>query len=118
MTRSHTLDTVSWSAAEPIAVDRVHSGAPEASTAVLHEDDRSQVGFWRVTAGEFTTRHQGYVEFITVLEGRGALVHEDGTRIELGPGTVTVLPDGWAGRWEVNEALTKSYAVVPTAAAS
>lgn len=107
------LESVTWPADEAIATHRVLNGAPVASTLTLHDDSESELGMWRVTEGEFTTLHQGYTEFITILQGSGKLIHDDGTVLDLAPGTVAVLKDGWSGRWVIEEALTKSYAIVP-----
>jgi uncharacterized cupin superfamily protein len=106
------FDDVTWPEGQPIASERVLSGAPRASTVVLHKDERCEVGLWQVSPGEFTTVHQGYVESVTIASGRGRLVHDDGTVTELGPGSVAVLEEGWAGRWVVEETIVKSYAVI------
>lgn len=102
-----------WTAPTPIDSQRVLHGAPEASSLVLHKDERSELGLWRVTPGDITTLHQGYVEFITIIEGRGELVEDDGTVTELRPGTVFVMKDGWSGRWVIHTELIKSYAIIP-----
>jgi uncharacterized cupin superfamily protein len=111
MERTH-FDDVPWPEAERIATDRVLSGSPEASTLVLHKDDRCETGVWRVTPGEFTTVHEGYVEAVTITAGRGRLIDDEGTVTELTPGTVAVLENGWRGRWAVDETIVKSYAVI------
>lgn len=108
------IETAPWPAAEPIAQARVVLGAPEASTLIMQKDSRSTVGLWRVTPGEFETAYHGYTEFITIRAGRGRLRHDDGGVIELQPDTVVVLPDGWSGRWVVEETIVKSFAVIRT----
>lgn len=111
---SIVIDTsdILWPAAEAIAEDRIIDGAPQASTAVLFRDGTTELGLWRVSAGEFTTHHDGYEEFIHVIEGEGDLVHVDGTVIALHPGVVILLEDGWHGRWVIRRTLVKSYATV------
>jgi uncharacterized cupin superfamily protein len=37
--------------------------------------------------------------------------HDDGTAVEVGPGTTAVFPKGWAGTWEVHETLRKVYVI-------
>ncbi|GAA1134551.1 cupin domain-containing protein [Nocardioides aquiterrae] len=106
------LDDVAWPEAQPIAPERVLSGSPRANTVVLHKDERSELGLWQISPGEFTTVHQGYVEAVTIASGRGRLIHENGTVTHLRPGSVAVLEEGWAGRWVVEETIVKCYAVV------
>jgi len=108
------ISSISWPADQRIAEHRVLSGTPGASTVVMHRDPNSELGLWRVSPGEFTTIHSGYTEFISISSGRGQLIHDDGTVLELGPGTVAVLNDGWSGRWVIERTLIKSYAIVPT----
>jgi uncharacterized cupin superfamily protein len=110
------LDDVAWPEAQPIAPERVLSGSPRANTVVLHKDEHSELGLWQISPGEFTTVHRGYVESVTIASGRGRLVHDDGTVTELGPGSVAVLEEGWAGRWVVEETIVKSYAVITVGA--
>jgi uncharacterized cupin superfamily protein len=111
-----TLDAVDWPSARPIAADRVLGGAPQASTALVHRDDQAEFGLWRVTPGEFTARRAGQTEYITVLSGQGRLIRENGETTELSPGAVTVLADGWSGRWQIEKTLVKSYVLLPTKA--
>jgi uncharacterized protein len=106
------LDDVAWPEAQAIASERVLKGSPQANTVVLYKDERSELGLWQISPGEFTTVHQGYVESVTIASGRGRLVHDDGTVTELRPGSVAVLEEGWAGRWVVEETIVKSYAVI------
>lgn len=101
-----------WPKPVPVASERVIQGTPAASTLVLSTDGKTELGLWRVSPGEFTTVHQGYEEFITVAEGEGELIHDDGSRITLKPGTVLILENGWSGRWSIKSTLVKSYATV------
>ena len=108
------IESVHWPDAMTISPDRVISGRPSASTLVLDKDARSEHGLWKVEPGEFTTRLDGYREFIHIVEGRGQLIHEDGPALDLRPGVVIVLPEGWAGRWLVETTLVKSYSIIRT----
>jgi uncharacterized cupin superfamily protein len=101
-----------WPTAVAIPAQRIVSGSPAASLIVLSASSGSEVGLWRVTEGEFTTAHDGYVEFITILSGDGDLVHDDGTVTVLGPGVVMWMADGWTGRWIVREPIVKSYTTI------
>lgn len=104
--------SLQWPQATPIAVERIITGNPAASTQVMFTDGRTELGLWRVSPGEFTTVHDGYEEFIHIVEGEGELIHDDGTVITLRPGGVLLLEDGWRGRWIIRRTLVKSYATV------
>lgn len=101
-----------WPEYIPIEPERVVVGSPLASTLPLHKTDKVELGLWRVTSGEFSTAHHGYVEFITILDGDGELVHDDGTSIALAPGVVITMADGWTGRWIIKSPVVKSYTIV------
>lgn len=107
-----------WPAAEAIASHRVLTGAPEAATVVTATLPTGETGLWRVTEGEFTTAHSGYVEHIHIIEGDGDLVHENGDVIALSPGVTVTMDDGWKGRWVIRKTLVKAYAVLNTAPVS
>lgn len=104
-----------WPEAEPIAASRVISGAPAAQTVVTATTAAGETGLWRVTQGEFTTAHEGYIEFIHIVEGEGELVHDDGTVLPLAPGVTVTMADGWRGRWVIRQPLVKTYAILRTA---
>lgn len=115
MTTRIELSNTDWPAAEAIASHRVLNGAPEASTFVTSSLPTGETGLWRVSEGEFTTAHSGYVEHIHIIEGEGELVHENGEVIALGPGVTVTMEDGWTGRWVIRKPLVKAYAVLNTA---
>lgn len=115
MTKRIEFSNTDWPAAEAIAVHRVLSGSPEAATVVTATLPTGETGLWRVTEGEFTTAHSGYVEHIHIIEGEGQLVHDNGDVIPLSPGTTVTMDDGWKGRWVIRKTLVKAYAVLNTA---
>jgi uncharacterized protein len=102
---------VLWAPYEPIARDRIISGTPEASTLVTATFGASEVGLWRVTEGEFTTDHAGYVEFMHIVEGEGELIRDDGSVLALSPG-VTITMGDWRGRWVVRTPIVKAFAIL------
>lgn len=106
------LASVDWPAQVAISEERVLNGEPSASTLVLEQTDAYELGLWRITPGEFTTRHDGYLEYITVIDGAGQLIDDNGTVTALRPGTTVMMQPGWHGRWVVTETLTKAYAVL------
>lgn len=105
---------VDWPQPQEIPTDRVITGAPAAQTLVTASTATGESGLWRVTEGEFTTVHDGYVEFIHIVEGEGDLVHDDGTVWPLTPGTTITMVDGWRGRWVIRRPLVKTYAILRT----
>lgn len=115
MTTALNTGKVEWPLPEAIPAERVREGKPEAQTLVIRADDRSEVGLWRCTPGEFLTTRDGYSEFIHIISGGGQLISDDGTTIQLGPGVIISLEDGWSGRWVITETVSKSYAVVYSA---
>ena len=104
-------DTVEWPAYVPVPPGRVTGGQPSTSTVAL-DSPKNQMGLWRVTPGAFTTDHEGYIEFIYVISGRGRLVGEDGSVCELQANSTLILPEGWKGLWEVDSTITKVFTIV------
>lgn len=92
--------------------DRVVEGDPRHETN-LHfrsEDGVLIAGSWTSTPGKwhaFTDRD----EFCHILSGRGALISKDGTRVEFGPGSSFLIPDGFRGFWEITETTTKHFVI-------
>jgi uncharacterized protein len=114
---AYIVDTdTEWPEAQSIPADRVVAGTPAAQTVVTSRSATGESGLWRVTEGEFTTVHDGYVEFIHILDGEGELVHDDGTAWTLAPGVTITMVDGWRGRWIIRRPVVKAYAILNTAA--
>lgn len=67
---------------------------------------RCQPGRWRIALGP-TER-----ELFTVLEGRCRVHDGQGGFEEAGPGEAIHLPPGFAGEFEVLEAVTKTYMIL------
>ena len=92
--------------------ERVVSGDPHHDTN-LHfrsDDDATLAGSWTSTPGKwhaFTDRD----EFCHILTGRGALISEDGNRVEFSAGSSFVIPNGFRGFWEITETTTKLFVV-------
>lgn len=76
--------------------------------------DGSMAGVWQATPGTFTSSKDGVYEVSQILSGRATVTSDDGSVLEVSEGSLVILPDGWSGKWEVHEAIRKSYAVVPT----
>jgi len=108
----YTLDKIDWPVEEAIAAERIIEGTPSASTVILENDGRAQIGFWRVTPGVFTTCHEDYLEFIHIIDGEGALLSDTGDVTELNAGTTVLMPYGWTGQWIVRKAIVKCYTTI------
>ncbi|HEV7184161.1 MAG: cupin domain-containing protein [Actinomycetales bacterium] len=112
MTTSLSFDGIEWPAATAVPADRVSAGSPATSTFVLHSENGTEAGLWRVTPGEFSTIHRGYTEIIVIHDGDGELVDDDGSALPLRPGAIIMLEDGWSGCWVIRRTVTKSYTIV------
>ena len=73
-------------------------------------------GVWEASAGAFRSHCAGYVEFFHILEGSCRIVDTDGTVHKLGAGDSLVLPEGFAGHWEVDERVKKVFFIARTSA--
>ena len=52
-------------------------------------------------------------EMMLILNGRLRLTEADGTVLELSPGSLSHIPKGWQGTWEILEDLRKVYVMLP-----
>lgn len=71
-------------------------------------------GVWEATAGAFRSYCAGYVEFCHILEGSCRVVDTDGSVHHLGVGDSFVLPEGFAGHWEVDDRVKKVFFIAET----
>jgi uncharacterized protein len=95
---------------------RIVSGEPRVAGVVLHESSAAgpggrvvERGVWEITPGVVTDVEAD--EVFVVLSGRATIEFEEGPILEVGPGDVTVLPEGAATRWTVHETLRKVYQI-------
>jgi uncharacterized cupin superfamily protein len=91
----------------PIEPSTVLAGTPTASIQPLTELDGTQVGIWELTPGTVTDVESA--EVFVVLSGRGTVTFEDGSAIDLGPGSVVRLVRGDRTTWTIAETLRKVY---------
>lgn len=89
-------------------------GRPFESKRVLHLGWRSELGVWEVSEGTFPARKDGTCELMQFIAGRGTITDGQGVVTEIVPGVVLFTPDGWAGTWDVEEPIRKTYAVYET----
>ena len=101
--------------------ERREIGVPERRTWVLYESAPAglvagiwecEVGRWRIQMDP--TEH----EYMVVLAGRCRLHAADGGFTEAGPGEALVIPAGFAGSFEVLQALRKHFVIVAGRAAA
>jgi uncharacterized cupin superfamily protein len=100
-------------ALEHAAVDPadVLDGAPTSASTALTSDDGVEIGLWEITPGTVTDTE--VEEVFVVLSGRGRVDFEDGTGIDLAPGTAVHLTAGQRTTWTIHETLRKVYVMLP-----
>lgn len=72
---------------------------------------RLKAGTWVSTPGCWRA-FGGRDEYCYILSGRGALIHEDGTRQEFTAGSSFLIPEGFRGVWEVSETCEKHFVIL------
>src|SRR5207344_1056041 len=76
-----------------------------------HDHPSHQSGMWEVTPGAFAAENDGFAEYMHILEGRGTVLSDDGSILELRPGVKFIARPGWRGRWVVTETIRKIYVI-------
>lgn len=89
--------------------EKCPEGPLATGVGMLASTDALEVGVWEHPAGTSTDVETD--EVFVVLSGRGRIVLEDGSVLELRPGTVGVLASGTATTWIVDEPLRKVWVV-------
>ena len=89
----------------------VLDGDPHALVRHLYGDGAAQSGLWEVTPGTFAAENDGFAEYMHILEGRGKVLSDDGSSLELRPGVKFIARSGWRGRWVVTETIRKIYVI-------
>jgi len=95
---------------------RLIAGAPKLTVWNHYADASGQffAGVWAATRGAWRVRYSEH-EFCHLLEGRIAVVSDEGVRCEFGAGDSFVIPAGFSGVWEVLEDCRKLYAIFGSA---
>jgi len=85
---------------------------PAMSTAglTLWEEGDASAGIWTCTPGP-SRWTLGTNEFVHVLAGRMLVTPDGSDPVEIGPGDTMLFPRGWAGTWDITEALRKLYVI-------
>lgn len=87
--------------------DAPTAGEPATATRTFGTLGEVEVGAWQIEPGEATDTEAD--EIFVVLSGRGTVEFEDGSTVDLAPGTVVRLRAGDRTRWFVAETLRKVY---------
>ena len=91
---------------------KVDWGIPVDATRKLSDDGTLRVGSWYCSEGGWPSPNpKAHTEIFYVLDGYGSLDDEDGVRHYFGPGDNVIIPKGHTGRWDVNKAIHKVWAV-------
>jgi uncharacterized cupin superfamily protein len=106
---SPALGEAPW---EMVPADKVLHGAPATRTWVLYEEEGGKLasGQWEATPGKWRIAYAEW-EHVVVISGRCVIAGDDGTRIVAGPGDAFVIEPGFAGTWEVLEAMRKHWVI-------
>ncbi|MFN3825576.1 MAG: cupin domain-containing protein [Pseudorhodobacter sp.] len=90
-------------------------GQTEASAVLWSSTDgRVKIGVWECTPGRFTADRGAAGEYCHILSGRAVVCNADGSgQREIGPGDLLVLPQGWAGEWEILSHIRKLFVINP-----
>ena len=86
-------------------------GEPHAHVRELYGEGTGRSGLWEVTPGAFVAANDGFAEYMHILEGRGTVLSDDGSALELRPGVKFIARSGWRGRWVVTETIRKIYVI-------
>jgi uncharacterized cupin superfamily protein len=87
------------------------------SLLMLWTDEAGRAaGVWECTPGTFTSSKTGVTEISQILSGRATITSSEGSVTELSPGVLLVLPDGWAGSWQIHQTIRKSFVLIPVPA--
>ena len=93
----------------PLPDDQCPGPVVATGATVLARTDAYEVGVWVHEAGVSTDVETD--EVFVVIAGRGRVTLENGTVLELQPGTVGVLYAGSRTTWEIDEPLRKVWIV-------
>jgi len=92
---------------EPFTAEQLVSGEPTSGWLPLAGIDGVEVGIWEMTPGTITDIEAD--EVLCVLTGRALVEFLDppGTPIDLHPGSLVRLQEGWRTRWTVTQTIRK-----------
>ncbi|PHX61107.1 MAG: cupin [Actinobacteria bacterium] len=94
---------------EPLGEARDISGGVTTGSVRLGDTATMSTGIWEHSVGVSSDTESD--EVFVVLSGRGRICLQDGSILELAPGTVGRLFAGDQTRWEIDEPLRKVWVV-------
>lgn len=106
---SSPLKDASW---EPVAPDRLISGAPKTAYHILHTSSSGEFtsGVYECTPGKW---HVSYAEdeFCTLLEGHVRLTNQQGESQDFKAPDSFLIPSGYVGTWEAVTKVRKLFVI-------
>ena len=92
--------------------DRVLAGAPHHKIKSFFANDSGDVvaGIWTSTPGKWRA-FEGRDEFCYIIDGHVRLTDAAGRERSFKTGDAFLIPNGFAGSWEVVETTTKHYVI-------
>lgn len=98
---------------EKLPIDRdVYIGQKIEFNDTHSGDVAVRVGVWESGVAKTYIEDYPFTEFVLMISGRVVLTNEDGTSNELVAGDTFVMPKGWSGIWDVQEAMKKQIVQV------
>lgn len=94
------------------APDRIISGSPVHTARNFFSDETDQffAGVWESTPGRWRVRYSEN-EFCHITRGRVRIEDDAGRHWSFKAGDSFVIPAGFSGTWDVQEALSKLYVI-------
>ena len=94
---------------EPVAASRTVAGEPHDGATELTVFEGCEIGVWEMTPGTATDVEVD--EVFVVLAGAATITFDDGTVVDLKPGSFCRLHAGQRTQWNVTATLRKMYVV-------
>lgn len=95
--------------------ERLVSGNPKRTTWNHYTNQNGTVnsGVWSCEQGSWRIQMaEQECEYFYVLIGSGTLISDNGTQHNFRAGDAVIIPEGFSGIFQVNEALTKHYVII------
>jgi uncharacterized cupin superfamily protein len=87
----------------------VLAGSEIAQEEILYADAVTRVALWKCDPSRMARIKVGQSSTMYIISGRATIHDKDGASREIGPGSVLILPEGWAGEWDIHETIRKLY---------
>ena len=88
------------------------SGDPQLGILRFETDDAVRAGIWECEPGGWPVESRETTETCYILSGRAVITDAStGETFEVSAGDVIVQPQGWSGRWDVQETIRKVWSL-------